>query len=251
MASRLPGERDRAHALADLVESRLPMDFAACDDNDAWPLIGTALLSRATTTIRHIFDLSHDGQAVDAATLGRSLYEHVVHFAWLAADPSAARIQQWRKDNLEDRLTADSDCRAVGVELLTDEQRVAVQRQVDAMSGSPLVLTNLAVAADQHWAGRLPGMGAHTTTQSFRGLYAVLYRTYSATAHPSYSGINPVVEDVAPGRQRVIIEREPDGRGPFGMATVLFGLGLFVAAASLGWPPEADITAVFERYPAA
>ena len=76
------------------------------------------------------------------------------------------------------------------------------------------------------------------------------YRSYSGTAHPSYVGINHVVQDVAPGRLRVVIEGEPDGRGPFGMATVIFALGLYVAAEALGWPDAEHVTAAFDQVPA-
>ncbi len=56
-------------------------------------------------------DLEPRGRAVDAGTLLRSLYEHLVHFAWLAADPSTARIQEWHKHDLQMRLKADNDAR--------------------------------------------------------------------------------------------------------------------------------------------
>jgi hypothetical protein len=125
MVARLPNERARAKELTALVADLLPMSVEARSDHGAWPLIGAGLLSRATTTLRHTFDLSYDGQALDAATLGRSLYEHVVHFAWLAADPSAARLEEWRKDDLKNRLKADSDCRSLGIELFDDATRAS------------------------------------------------------------------------------------------------------------------------------
>ena len=189
------------------------------------------------------------GQSVDAATLGRSLYEHVVHFAWLAADPSAARLQEWRKTDLVQRLKADNDARSVGVPLFDDQARAQLQAQVEAMTGNDLILANLAIAADKHWAGKLPGMGTHRQTSSFKGMYAVLYRNYSGTAHPSYVGLNHVVEDVTDTRKRVIVEKRPEGRGPVGMATVVYALGLYVAAQSLGWPDANRVTAAFDRYP--
>jgi hypothetical protein len=193
--------RRRADALRELVTERLPAEYDATGDDDAWPLIGTALFSRATSTLRHVFDAARGGQSVDAATLGRSLYEHVVHFAWLAADPSAARLQEWRKADLVQRLKADNDARSVGVPLVDDQARAQLQAQVDAMTGNDLVLANLAIAADKHWAGKLPGMGTYRQTSSFRGMYAILYRNYSGTAHPSYIGLNHVVEDVTDVRK--------------------------------------------------
>ena len=163
--------RRRAHALACLVEERLPLECDVTGDHDSWPLIGAALLSRATSTLRHVFDARRGGQVVDAATLSRSLYEHMLHFAWLAADPSAARLQEWRKADLAQRLKADNDARTVGVQLLDDEDRAHLQAQVDVMTGNDLVLPNLAIAADKHWAGKLPAMGSHQQVKSFKGLY--------------------------------------------------------------------------------
>lgn len=241
--------RQRADALAFLIEERLPAEYDVTGDHDAWPLVGAALLSRATSTLRHVFDARRGGQSVDAATLGRSLYEHIVHLAWLAADPSPARIEEWRKADLVQRLKADNDVRSVGDELLDDAARSRMQAQVGAMTGNDLVLVNLAIAADKHWAGKLPGMGSHREMKSFKGLYAVLYRNYSGTAHPSYVGLNHVVEDVTETRKRVVLETAPEGRGPFGMATVVYALGLYVAAQSLGWPDARRVNGAFDRYP--
>src|SRR5262245_2860974 len=79
--------QQRANELAALVESRLPSEHTATDDHNAWPLIAEALLSRMTTTLRHIMQLAPLQRGVDAGILLRSLFEHLVHFAWLAADP--------------------------------------------------------------------------------------------------------------------------------------------------------------------
>jgi hypothetical protein len=219
LAERLDVERrnrQRAEALTALVAERLPAAYDATGDHDAWPLLGAALLSRATSTLRHVFDAGRGRQSIDAATLGRSLYEHVLHFAWLAADPSPARLQEWRKADLVQRLKADNDARTVGVQLFDDAARAQVQAQVELMTGNDLVLSNLAIAADKHWAGKLPAMGTHRDLHSFKGLYAVLYRQYSGTAHPSYIGLNHVVEDVTTIRKRVVVEKPPEGRGPSG-----------------------------------
>jgi hypothetical protein len=242
----------RAEALTALVEERLPMEFEVTGDVDAWPLVATGLLSRATSTLRHIFGAGSGGQAVDAATLGRSLYEHIVHLAWLAADPSAERVQAWRKVDLLSRLTADTDVRRAGDQVFTDDARAALEVQIAGLEGPerPFNLADLAIAADKRWAGVLPGMGAHTQVSSFRGFYAVLYRYYSSTAHPSFLALNHVVEDVTASRRRVVLEKPPEDRGPFGMATVVYALGLYVAAEALGWPDPDRVTAAFDRYPA-
>ena len=243
--------RRRAEALRRLVAGRLPAEHAVTGDHDAWPLIGAALLSRMTMTLAHIIHLMRYGQGVDAGTLVRSLYEHLLHFAWLAADPSAARIEEWRKDDLQRRLTADEDARQRGAKLFTDEERARLREQVASMTGDRLRFDRLAEAADEAWAGKLPatGLGSPSEPNSFRGLYAFVYRNYSGTAHPSYRGLNPVVQDLGPQRYRVVLEGGYEGRGPFGQATVIYALALYVAAASLGWPATTDVEAAFSRFP--
>lgn len=237
----------RGRALRGFIGSRLPAEFDVTGDRDAWPLVGTALLSRATTTLDSILHLHPRGQATDAGTLLRSLYEHVVHLAWLASDPSAERLEEWRKDDLTSRLVADAECRERGVELFTDEDRAKLQAQVESMRGRKLVLVNLAVAADKHWAGQLPAMKSHQELTSFRGLYAILYRQYSGTAHPGYRGLNVVLQDITATCKRVVLEGPSKGHGPYGMATVIYALGLYVASQSLGWPAAQDVDAVFEQ----
>jgi hypothetical protein len=241
----------RAHALAALVRAHLPAEFDAHGDNDAWPLIATGLLSRMTTTLEQLMTLRPHGLAVDAGTLVRSLYEHVVHLAWLAADPSAERIEEWRKDDLSNRVTTENDARRRGTKLFEDDEFEALKAQVAALKGNKLFLEQLADAADKHWAGKLPGMGKSTTVKSFRGTYVFLYRNYSGTAHPTYRGLNPVIEDVSLTRKRVVLEAAGSVTPPYGLATVIYAQALFVAAASLDWPAKDDVLAAFERFPGA
>lgn len=90
-----------AHALERLVADRLPATHHATGDDDAWPVLATALLSRATTTLGSIMHLRSRGQMTDAGTLLRSLYEHLVHLALLATKPDAARLQELAQGRLE------------------------------------------------------------------------------------------------------------------------------------------------------
>jgi hypothetical protein len=240
---------ERGGELVELAARNLPQEFEATGDADAWPLIATALISRMTTTLRSILELHHLQSEADAGILLRSLYEHTVHLAWLGAEPSVQRIEAWRKHDLSERLKADTDARKHGVELFTDEARAELQAQVDQMRGGRLVLADLAAAADQHWSGTLPGMGASPEVRSFRGLYAIAYRHYSGVAHPSFRGLNRVLEDLSASRRRVRLEAEYEGNGPYGLATVVFALGLYVTANTLGWPAAAEIEGAFERHP--
>ena len=239
----------RADALMALVEARLPSEVDVTAEGGTWAVISLGLLSRMTTTLGHIMCLEPLGRGVDAGVLLRSLYEHVVHFAWLAADPSDERIVEWIKDDLRLRLKADADARAHGEWLY--QHRGAMERQFKALKGNRLVLADLAAAADEAWQGKLDAIVHKPKTKlSFRGLYAFVYRNYSAGAHPSYRGLNPVVEEISPTLQRVVLEGPPEGRGPYGLATVIYSLALYVAAGSIGWPAEDEVEAAFEAYPA-
>jgi len=240
----------RGRELVELAARHFPQEFGVTGDADAFPLIGTALISRTTGTLRSILALQGEGREADAATLLRSLYEHTVHLGWLAADPSTERIQEWKKDDLESRLKADADMREGGEPVLSDQERSALEEQVSGLHGNGLVpLTNLAVEADKRWEGALPGMGLHGEVKSFRGFYALIYRNSSGFAHPTYRGLNAVAAEVTPGRQQVWLEARYEGTGPYGMATLIFGFGLYLASIALGWPDATEIGAIFERHP--
>jgi hypothetical protein len=110
-----------------LVERRLPAEHEVTSDADAWPLVGAALLSRITTMMRDVLRLQVAAREADAATLARSLYEHVVHFAWLAAEPTAERLEAWRKVDLQSRLTADNKSRELNEPLFSDTERAQLE----------------------------------------------------------------------------------------------------------------------------
>lgn len=237
----------RGRELVELVSRRLPQEIEVTGDADAWPAVSLSLLSRMAGTVEAILDLEPRGREADAATLARSLYEHAVHFAWLAAEPTASRLQEWGRYDIEQRLKADTDMRRYGQPLFTDETRAELEARFTRLVGKNLILEQLANAADRFWTPRIPGLVARSTF-SFAGLYASLYRFYSATAHPTMLGLNRVTDDINLTRKRIRLEREYQGAGPYGMATVVFGLALQVAARTLGWPSPQEIEAVFERY---
>jgi hypothetical protein len=113
----------RGRALTALVRPYLPVDVLVDGPADAWPLVGPALIARATGSLEAILALVPLGREADADTLLRSLYEHVTTFAWLAGEPGEERMRRWLKSDCEARLRADEDCRKVGVKILDDDRR--------------------------------------------------------------------------------------------------------------------------------
>lgn len=252
-----PSQRDRnvqkrGRELIALVAQRLPLVYSNSAPADRWPIIGSALLSRMTTTYASILEQQRDRLEADSSTLTRSLYEHAVHFAWLAADPSPPRLDVWHKDDLVQRLKADDDTTAHGLSMLTPANRASFEQQRDAISGDLMPLVDLAIAADKHWAGKLKGLQNHNEPVSLSGFYALLYRSYSAIAHPSEMGLQRVIDDLDGGRVRVQIERPPSRRsvrsGPWGIAGVVYTIGLLAASESLGWPDADAVYKIYERY---
>lgn len=233
----------------ELVTRELPREYEVTSDSDSWPAIATGLLSRMTTSLGSILDLQPAQRLTDAAILVRSVYEHAVHFAWLAAAPNAERIEEWRRADLCARIKADDDTSARGVPMLRPEVRAAFEAELVTLRGHDLNLADLAIAADAHWAGKLPGMGAHTEIESFRGWYALLYRYYSGMAHPSVRGLNAVFDRLTATRRRIRLESDYVGNGPYGMATAVYAMALLVAARSLGWPASDEVLAIFGREP--
>lgn len=239
----------RADALAALVEMRLPMDADVVGVHQAWPLVGPALLSHATSTLRSIVLLGPAGAHTDASRLLRSLYDHVVTFAWLAADPSAERLALWRLEDLAQRLKAVREMAEAGEPILDDAARDEMQREVDAATKATTPdLAAKALAADRYWAPQVEALDG-TKLGSFRGMYTVLFRSHSGLVHATFRGLNTVVEDLSPTRGRVLVRPPLDGRGAYGMATIVHGLGLLIAAKAVGWPSEADVHNVFDTYP--
>lgn len=239
----------RGQELVELAADHFPQEFAFEGDADAGPFVLTAMLGRITGTMKAILALHPAQLEADAGAAVRGLFEQAVYLAWLAADPSIERIQAWRKVDLKARLVADNDGRAHGNPLFNDEQRAEMEAHVAKLKGDRLVLASVAEEADRYWDKKLPGMGGKGEAQSFRGLYAFVYRNYSGFTHSTYRGLHPVVVDLSPSRKQVRLEEPYEGSGPYGMATVIFGLSLLIAGSVLGWPDGRDIVAIFKRNP--
>jgi hypothetical protein len=251
MTEPTPDTYARALACVGLVREHLPTDAEDDGRSAKWPLVGLALIARAAGTVESLEELQPEGRVFDSATLVRTLYEHVVHLAWLAADSSPARLEEWQKDDLRQTLVADGETQARGFAILEPDQRTELQERFDEMKGNPLNLADLAVAADKHWGGKLTGIVHQSEALSFRGLYAIIYRYTSTRAHPSYRGINPVVTRLSPSRSRVHMEQDvpTSAFNALGTGSVLLGLGLFVCDASLGWHVRDRVLEIFRQYP--
>ncbi|HVY77354.1 MAG TPA: DUF5677 domain-containing protein [Solirubrobacterales bacterium] len=236
----------RGRSLIGLVEPHLPLEVLPTGPADAWQLTGPALVSRQVGSLTALLSLRPLGGEADPLVLLRTLYEHAVTFAWLAADPGEDRHRRFLKSDAVSRLSMDDDARRVGVQLLDEHQRAGFERQAAELPKEMPDLLQRAEAADRHWVGRIPALEDSSSTRSYRGLYAVAYRRHSAIAHASLMGLNTVTVELPSGRRRVQLEqRDPEMHGPFGLGSVLLGFTLFISGATLGWPDPAPVEAAF------
>lgn len=209
-----PNSYMRARALIGLVRENLPQDAPDDGRTATWPLVGFALIARAAGTFEALIELDPTEHLADCATLARSLYEYIVHLAWLAADPSPARLEEWQKDDLRQVLTADRETLARGFPILESSERTDLHARYEQMKGNRLNLADLATAADKHWTGKVPeliansGEGPDDDSEGgvFRGMYTVIYRFTSSRAHATYRGTTPVTTRISDKHSRVHME---------------------------------------------
>jgi Family of unknown function (DUF5677) len=240
--------------MIEMVRAKLPLTARVASSADAWQLVGPALIARQTGALEAIFTLRPLGRDADATVLLRSLYDHAVTFAWLAANPGQERHRRFLKSDLQRRIDIAKDCRklkhkGVQVEVATDVEQEEFERQLAELPEGTKAMPDLidrAEKADLHWAGVIDGLAGSTDADSYRGFYAIAYRGESAIAHATMMGLNPVYVDLPDGRKRVQLEeRDPYMHGPFGRASLLFGLTLLVAANALEWPERDAVLAIF------
>lgn len=230
-----------------LVDAHLPLEVGPLGLAELWQLVGPALLARQADSLAALLDLRRQRGEADPIVALRTLYEHAVTFAWLAAEPGEERLGRFVKSDAASRLAMDDDARKVGVPILDPDQHARFERQVAELPKAMPDLLQRAEGADRHWADRIPGLEASSTVRSFRGLYAMAYRRHSAVAHPSLMGLNSVVADLPEGRRRVERgRRDQDMHGPFGLGVVLMALSLLIAGSSVGWPEAHEVEVPFE-----
>lgn len=121
-----PNAYMRARALIGLVREHLPQDAPDDGRTATWPRVGFALIARAAGTLEALIELDSTEHLADCATLAAAS-TYTVHLAWLAADPSPARLEEWQKDDLRQALTADRETLERGFPILESSERIDLQ----------------------------------------------------------------------------------------------------------------------------
>lgn len=181
-----------------------------------WDLVAPAMLFSAANcllSIRLLAEVQAPRREQDASVLLRRLYEHVVDFAWIAID-SEKHAKQWVSDDYFYRLKFDDEMKLLGKPGLAAAMRADFDLHIKTYGRMPDVASR-ADAADKHWSKRVSGHGVFPSTArplgqpltvaqsgnwSLRTLYAVIYRSASAKAHPTAFSL--FIDSTRPERSR-------------------------------------------------
>jgi hypothetical protein len=256
-------ETTRARAVLALVKQYLPIavefDQREITDND-WRLVAPGLIGDAASMLESIFRLPPPRNALSAEALTRSLADYLITFAWLAVpDSRTERLDTFEADEYAKQESADKKYRKVfpersqrykklikagkmPSELLDEGKRkwIARRRKIIGSKEMPPLL-NRAFLADEYWMDR----NRVVEQQPLANLYVMVFVRHSAVAHASPTA----VARVASSRGGVFSVGEPTADSiksvPYSLATVLFGLMLYIASDALGWPSNAEVDAAF------
>ena len=221
-----------ADRLCSLVESSLPLAVVSDGSQDHWNVVGPAIITGATRHLRALLALESFRSKVISYQLLRSLFEYVVTYAWIAADPDS-RTEEWLKYDFKQRLKADNDFRELGEALLTDEKREWVESQLPEVAPMP-DLVSRSRQADEAWAETLDELDEYLPEEHrrFRRLYPLIYRNASQFTHPSSSSVDAFL--TRDGDQLHIGEENRSERDPVLTGTGVLASGLAVAATASG-----------------
>jgi Family of unknown function (DUF5677) len=238
----------RARDLVALVREHVPLTVPTALLDNPWPLYGPALVVRMAGTVEAMVALRSLSREADPLCLLRVLYEHVVTFAWLAINPTE-HVGFFRREDAEQRLKADNDCRGLGIEgLLRAEVRSELEALCRRISRAMPDVTQRALEADKHWSARIPEESARKGVLSLREMYTLVYRHGSAFVHVTEQGLHGAMTGANSLSCIVDFERPPRCGDPVGLAGVLLGFALFVSAECLRWPTRNAVIAVFDKY---
>jgi hypothetical protein len=157
------------------------------------------LPARTTDDLFAIMNLGLLGLHADAAALLRVMADHVIAFAWLAADEDPpARHNAWLRAGLKQAWRQKEHVECLGGKFTRPPPPVDY---VDA----PVPWLDSAAAAracDDYWEPFLEGAIRRGSINSFEGIYATVFRQASSYVHPTPVGGFDYLNRDAQGRIR-------------------------------------------------
>lgn len=250
--------------LIGVVRDHLPMGFYRSEDN--WSLWSTGALARMADTVDSAMALWSADLPVDGEALLRLLYEQVVTFAWIAADPGP-RYSRWFGDGLWEDLRMHNDAvRSFGEDVLSDDEVSHTKRLLKLDAEEPKATTccgatkrrrrpdaslllppvpDRAREADEYWAGRVRGLHAPGHPLSLRGLYVMCFRRASRSVHSALGGLDAYMTERQ--NRKVIARATSDTHLIWALFAPLFGIALMIAAEDRRWIEPDQVRALIDQ----
>jgi hypothetical protein len=220
-----------ALALVAYVRDLFPRRFYPSER--AWLADVAALLLSTADTVEHLTSEAATMPGIDALTLVRTVFERTVAIAWIMIDPEP-RAQRWHHDSLRQSHTIVREMRGYGIEFT--RAPAPLNPKLERLPR----LDACADEADAHWADRVAGLYAPGHAYSFRGLYTIIYRVGSASAHGALSSVNGYIDRTRPIVKVARPDSPDDDLWP-AFAAPLYAMALCIAATGLWWIDESRV----------
>lgn len=228
-----------SHELIELVTSHLPQRFYPGEH--PWRMFGAAIIVRMTDTVESMMVLMTAGLPIDGLILMRALYEQVVRYLWVSIDPDS-NMEAWGSNARWHMRKLHNDALKFGQTVMDDDELAAAEGARELPG-----LADLALAVDKHWGGKMVGFRSPATGKqgilTMRGLYTMVYRTGSRSAHVQPDSLEPYAELQASPR----VIRRPNKDEPsiwWPLAVALYAHALIVCNDQLNWPDPDRIRAI-------
>lgn len=236
------GARRRLQGLIDLAWRSLPRVADGTGEFDDWGTYARATVARCAYLGESVLLLGD--RPLDGEVVARSLFEHVITFAWVAVDPSE-HLAIWVGDDIRSRkVFLEENERKFKFEGLDDDTKADFARLASRLPS----VADRARVADEHWLGVFKGI--FEGRSSLSALYSIGYRGYSASVHPTALGLGPFLTGTIDRRVTVGRPLFHPRRCPFAECTSALTALLYVSGEALKWPEEGKVAEIWRKSPA-
>ena len=217
--------------LVAIVDADLPKTFYPGER--VWRPIAAGYMARMADIARSTAVLTLAGCSDDALVLSRVMYEQMVGFCWIAAEPKL-RVELWKDSYEAHQRAAHEDAKKYGIKILTAKQLAK------AKGKKKLSVERLAKEADDYWSPRIEGFRILSGEQqaidilTITGLYLGVYRAASRIVHGTVQSLDSVMRRSG---TRTIVERRVSPTAGFApTAAPIFVMAIAVHHKLFGWP---------------
>lgn len=243
--------RRRLDAIVGAARNWVPRTVQPLDDElGAWRGPAVGMIARCLYLAESIRLVAN--REPDANILARSLWEHVVLFAWISADPKP-RYLRWVAKGAESELNLNADAVAHGFPAMPPEEERALVAHVErgkALGHIRLKTSAMAQEADDYWSQR-QSIGSIFELKRFGTDHAVYFRGFSRDAHPSGTGLTWFTGGELEGEIAITRPGDVEADHLLDAAGAILTALLLLAEPVLGWSTQQSLHSIWLRFPTA